>query len=374
MHRVYLDWNATTPPSGAVLDAMRAAAEVAWGNPASVHGHGRAARALVEDAREAVAAMAGADGRDVVFTSGGTEANNLALRSIVREAGPPPRILTSRIEHPSVTKTAEAMEREGVAEVRWLAVSSDGLVDVADVARALAEPGGAALVSVQAVNHETGVVQPLETIAALLPPETFLHVDAVQAWGKVRFPTKVATLMSVAAHKVRGPKGIGALVTRPCIRLAPILRGGAQERGLRPGTVDPIAAAGFGAAARDVVSASGTRASIQALRDRLEAALLSIAPGSIVNGGAPRAEHVANVSVAGWSGPELVAALDLEGVSVSSGSACSAGTSDPSPVIEAMVGRTRARSAVRFSLGETTTAEEIDVALSVLQRVLLRAR
>ena len=374
MQRIYLDWNATTPPSDVVLDAMREAAREAWGNPASVHGHGRAARARVEDAREAVAAMAGVDGRDVVLTSGGTEANNLALRSVVTSTpeGPRPRILTSRIEHPSIVRTAEAMEREGLAIVRWLAVTESGHVDLEDVARALAEPGGAALASVQAVNHETGAIQPLEAIAALLPADSYLHVDAVQAWGKVAFATKVATLMSVAAHKLRGPKGIGALVTRPCIRLEPILRGGAQERGLRPGTVDPVAASGMGAAARAAPGAATRREGVRALRDRLEASILALTPAATVNGSGPRAEHVTNISFAGWLGPELVAALDLEGVSVSSGSACSAGTSDPSPVIEAMVGRARARSAVRFSLGETTSSADVDDAVKVLQRVLAR--
>lgn len=368
--RVYLDWNATTPPSDEVLAAMQSAAKDAWGNPASVHGDGRRARARIEAAREATAALVGADARDVVLTSGGTEANNLALRSAFPE-GSKGRLLTSRLEHPSIVRLAEALAAEGRAEVVWLRVLASGHVDVDDVRAALAI-GPTRLVAVQAVNHETGAVQPLEAIAALLPPETDLHVDAVQALGKVRFPAKVATTMSVAAHKMRGPKGIGALVTRPCAKLVPLLFGGAQERGLRPGTVDPVGAAGLEAAASSARASGPVRyAVVAALRDELEGAL--VREGGQVNGSGERAPHVLNVSFSRWRGPELVAALDLEGVSVSSGSACSAGTAEPSPVIEAMLGRERARAAIRLSLGDTTTAAEVARVIAIMRRVLARA-
>jgi cysteine desulfurase len=376
---VYLDWNATTPPLAEVLDAMREAAANAWGNPASVHADGRAARARVEAAREAVAELAGVDPRDVVFTSGGTEANNLALRSAfpIARAGSPRRLLTSRIEHPSIVRTAEALEREGRAVVRWLEVRPTGHIDLEDARRAVQVEGEKAegavhMLAVQAVNHETGAIQPLTELARLMPPDAWIHVDAVQAWGKVDFAARMATTLSLAAHKIRGPKGVGALVVRPCVRVAPILTGGAQERGLRPGTVDPVALAGLALAATAARVAAASWVRVAERRDRLERALVDL--GAIVNGAEPRAPHVSNVSFPGWLGPELVAALDLEGVSVSSGSACSAGTADPSPVIEAIAGRERAAAAVRFSLGDLTTDEEIDRAVGILRGILARVR
>jgi cysteine desulfurase len=370
--RVYLDWNATTPPLPEVIEAMREAAHAAWGNPSSVHADGRRARAFVEDARAAVADLVGLDPRDVVFTSGGTEANNLALRSAFPGASAGV-LVTSRIEHPSITRVAEALEREGRARVHWLAIDREGRVDLDDATRVL-DAGEVKLVAVSAANHETGVVQPVTELARLARAKgSLVHIDAVQAFGKLRFDATTTDLTSVslAAHKIRGPKGLGALVTRPGARIDPVLLGGAQERGIRPGTVDPVAARGLVVAARHAASTPDTYAALSFLRDRLEGALLRLAPGSLVNGDG-RMPHVSNVSVAGWQGAELVAALDLEGVSVSSGSACSAGTTEPSPVIRAIAGEARSRSAVRFSMGEATTSEEIDFAVRILTRVLAR--
>jgi cysteine desulfurase len=369
--RVYLDWNATTPPLPDVVAAMRAAAESAWANPSSVHADGRRARAFVEDARAAVAELAGTDARDVVFTSGGTEANNLALRSAFTTGGGV--LVTSRIEHPSITRVAETLEREGRARVHWLAIDRDGRVDLDDARRTLAS-GDVKLVAVSAANHETGVVQPTAELAQLARAHgAAVHIDAVQAFGKIRFDASTTdfTSASLAAHKLRGPKGIGALLTRPGLRIEPVLLGGAQERGIRPGTVDPVAASGLVVAARHAAASPVAYAAVAALRDRLEAALLRLAPGSAVNG-VGRLPHVTNVSVLGWQGAELVAALDLEGVSISSGSACSAGTTEPSPVIRAIAGETRARSAVRFSLGEITNEDDVERVIAVLAHVLAR--
>ena len=369
---VYLDWNATAPPLPAAVEAMVEAARDAWANPASIHGHGRTARAQVERGRAAVAALAGCDPRDVVLTSGGTEANNLALRSL---ATPDATLLVSRLEHPSITRVAEALEREG-GRVVWLEVRSDGVLDLEGFDRALAEAQGKVVVALQAVNHETGVVQPVaEVIArAHARSETRVHVDAVQAFGRLPgIIAEGADTRSLAGHKIRGPKGIGALILKPGVRVTPVLLGGAQERGLRPGTVDPVAAAGLAVAADHARSAPEGYARIAPLRDRLEAALLALALGAEANGAAAsRAPHVTNVSFPGWNGAELVAALDLEGVSVSSGSACSAGTIEPSPVLTAMLGPARARSAVRLSLGEETTAADVDLALAGFHRVLHR--
>ncbi|WP_437960876.1 cysteine desulfurase family protein [Sorangium sp. So ce119] len=389
---IYLDWNATTPPHPEVLAAMQAAAEVAWANPASVHGPGRRARAFIEQAREAVARLTGFDARDVTLTSGGTEANNLALWHAFGDetsgAGAPAwgrlqgALVVSRIEHPSVARAAEALAGRGV-EVAWVDPEPSGRVAPEALAAAIDRAAAVApvrLVSLQAVNHETGVVQPVAEAAALAHARgARLHVDAVQAVG--RLPPEAwagADLVSVAAHKIRGPKGIGALAARPGIRLRPVLLGGAQERGLRPGTQDPIAAAGFAVAARRALDAPARYAALAPLRDRLEAELLdagrAVGGAPVRNGEGARAPHVANLSWPGWRGDELCAALDLEGVAVSSGSACSAGTAEPSPVLTAMLGPERAASAVRFSIGEETTEADVVEAARRVARVLSRLR
>ncbi|MEO6419104.1 MAG: cysteine desulfurase family protein, partial [Polyangiaceae bacterium] len=349
---------------------MQMASRESWANPSSVHGDGRRARARVEDARANVGALAVIDPRDVILTSGGTEANNLALRSSF--VSPGGVLVTSRLEHPSVTRVAEALEREGRATVHWLRVESGGAVDVDDLARALELPG-VRLVAVQAVNHETGVIQPIRAILERTSDRVPLHVDAVQAFGRVAEVGQGAATRSIAAHKLRGPKGIGALITRTGVRIEPVLLGGAQERGIRPGTTDPIAAAGFAVAAQHALGGAIRYAAVAVLRDRLEAALLDLAPGAQVNGEGERAPHVTNISFPRWLGPELVAALDLEGLSVSSGSACSAGTHEPSPVITAMLGDARAASAVRMSLGESSTMADVDRAISAFSRVLSRS-
>jgi cysteine desulfurase len=371
MSRVYLDWNATTPPLPEVVEAMARAAREAWGNPSSVHGAGRKARACVEDAREAVAALARCDPRDVVFTSGGTEANNVALRSAFAEALG--TLVTSRLEHPSVTRVAEALEREGRARLCWVRVRADGLLDLDDFERAVAAEG-VRLIAVQAVNAETGVVQPVEEVLDVARRRRIpVHVDAVQAFGRTEQLAPDAATRSLAAHKLRGPKSIGALLTRPGVAISPVLMGGSQERGIRPGTTDPVAAAGLAAAARHALASTPRWRAVGPLRDALEAGLLALAPRARVNGAsAPRMPHVTNVSFPGWRGPELVAALDLEGVAVSSGSACSAGTAELSAVLVAMGDPSAAASSVRFSLGEETTARDIESALSAAARVLAR--
>jgi cysteine desulfurase len=360
---IYLDWNATAPPHPDVLRAMAEAGAVGWGNPASVHGAGRRASALVEDARKAVAELVGRDARDVILTGGGTEANNLALAGARA-------LVTSRLEHPSVTRMAEALEARGGA-VCWLASPECGRIEPEAVERALAELPAGAVVALAAVNHETGVIQPLAAVAEVARRAgAVLHVDAVQALGRVSVPLEGADTLSIAAHKLRGPKAIGALVARPGKLPAPVLLGGSQERGVRPGTLDAVAAAGFGVAARLAAGGPERYAPLAALRDRIERSVGDVAK---VNGaGVPRAPHVTNFSVTGVRGDELAAALDLEGVRVSSGSACTAGTSEPSKVIEAMLGRGRALAALRVSLGELSQAHEIEQFLDTFHGVLPR--
>jgi cysteine desulfurase len=361
---VYLDWNATTPPLEAVVEAMAQAARQSWGNPASVHQSGRQARDLVETAREAIARVVGAEARDIVLTSGGTEANNLALHRA-------PALVTSQLEHPSVTRVAEELERRGVP-VRWLEVPESGRLEPASLGAALAGLPAGAVVAVGAANHETGVIQPLAELSAVAGQAgARLHVDAVQAVGKLPASTfAMADTLSLAAHKIRGPKGIGALVHRPGRAPQPLMLGGSQERGRRPGTVDPVAAAGFRVAVEAAHAGLGERARLAVLRDRLESQLVN-AFGAVVNGGGvARLAHVSNVSLSDRAGDELVAALDLLGVAVSSGSACSAGTTEPSKIIQAMVGRERARGAVRVSLGDATTDHDIERALAAFERAL----
>jgi cysteine desulfurase len=367
----YLDWNATTPPLPEVVLAMERAAREAWGNPSSVHSVGRKARAHLEDARASVARLARCDARDVVFTSGGTEANNLALRSAFAEAVG--TLVTSRLEHPSVTRVAEALEREGRARVRWVRVTPDGVLDRDDLDRGLSD-GPVRLVAVQAVNSETGVIQPVaEVIAATRRVGARIHVDAVQAFGRIEDVSVEADTRSLAGHKIRGPKSIGALLGRPGLPIAPVLLGGSQERGARPGTTDPVAAAGLAVASLHALESPARWRSLAPLRDALEAALLALAPGARVNGArAPRMPHVSSIMFPGWKGPELVAALDLEDLAVSAGSACSAGTAEPSPVLVAMGDAEAAASSVRFSLGEETRAEDIDAAIAACRRVLRR--
>jgi cysteine desulfurase len=371
MNRVYLDWNATTPPLPEVIEAMTSASREAWGNPSSVHAVGRAARALVEDAREAVALLAQCDPRDVILTSGGTEANNLALRSAFASRGG--TLVTSRLEHPSVTRVAEELGREGRARVRWAHVREDGTIDLGDVERALSE-GDVRLVTLQAVNAETGVVQPVARLLDLARRSGVrVHVDAVQAFGRCDDVAPGADTRSLAGHKLRGPKSMGALIVRPGIEVAPVLVGGSQERGLRPGTTDAVAAAGLAVAARHARSSPARWRCLAPLRDDIERGLLPLVPGARVNGGAAaRMPHVTSIAFPGWRGPELVAALDLEGVAASAGSACSAGTAEPSAVLLAMGDAQAAAASVRFSLGEETSARDVELALAAARRVLAR--
>lgn len=391
--RVYLDWNATTPPAPEVVAAMQAALAEAWANPSSVHGFGRAARGRVEAARESVARLAGVDPRDVVLTSGGTEANNLAIRSAFADGegrrahpgssatlgeegvGAAPVLVTSRLEHPSVTRVAESLERQGRARVRWVAVTPEGTIDLGDLVRALTE-GPVRLVAVQAVNAETGVVQPLDDVFAAAKahaPGTLVHVDAVQAFGRSEDVARGADTRSLAGHKMRGPKCMGALVARPGLRLTPVLFGGSQERGVRPGTIDPVSAAGLGAAVERALRGAARWPALAPLRDALEVGLVRLYGSARVNGrAARRAPHVTNIAFPGWRGEELVAAFDLEGIAVSSGTACSAGTAEPSPVLGAMGDPEAAASSVRFSLGEDTTREDIEATLAAAGRIFAR--
>lgn len=363
-HEIYLDWNATSPPHPEVLGAMHNAQKECWANPSSTHAAGRRARAIVEDCRESLAEALGFEPRDILFTSGGTEANNLALHAA-------PALITSRLEHPSVTRVAERLQALG-RWVCWLPISAGGALAPEALERALSQAPSGVVVAIQAANHETGVMQPLEKIAAVARAHhARLHVDAVQAFGKLPPDTwALAHSVAISAHKARGPKGVGALLFRGAPP-TPLVLGGGQERGLRPGTQDASLIAGFAVVARR--SAAGPRRYelLRDLRDTLED---SLRPYAHVNGVEPRLPHVANLSFAGWRGDELVAALDLAGVRLSSGSACSAGTTEPPQSVLAMLGKQRALSAIRISLGETTDRPQVLQAISSIVRTVTRER
>lgn len=376
-NRVYLDWNATTPLRPEAKAAMAAAWELS-GNPSSVHAEGRQARRLVEDARAAVADAVGAVPRNVVFTSGGTEANALALSPGLRTASGSPvqRLLVSAVEHPSVM----AGGRFAPETVSRIAVTRSGVVDLGDL-RAKLTSGPPALVSIMAANNETGALQPIHEAAQIVHEAGgLLHVDAIQAFGKISFDIKEmeADLLTLSGHKIGGPKGVGALViAEGASHVEPLLRGGGQERGHRAGTENVGGIAGFGAAVKAAMGVLELdRPRLEALRGRLEAGLRQT-PGAIIFAdGAPRLPNTTLFTVPGLRAETAVIGFDLEGVAVSSGSACSSGKVQPSHVLEAMgFDPSLAQGAVRLSLGWSTTETEIDSALQAwrkLSRTLIK--
>lgn len=379
MERVYLDWNATAPLRPEARAAMLAALDLC-GNPSSVHREGRAARKLIEAARSEVAALAGAEPQNVVFTAGATEANMLALTPALEQPqdhAPRGRLLISAIEHPSV----RAAGRFGAAEE--IPVDRRGVVDL-DALRSMLRQGGRPLVSIMLANNETGVVQPVREAAELVHEAGgLMHVDAVQGPGRISVDMKAlgADLLTLSAHKLGGPKGVGALVLREGIHLAePLIRGGGQERGTRAGTENVPAIAGFGAAAR--AAAAGWQAEaarMEVLRDRLERDLLAVTPGAVIFGReARRLPNTCLFAAAGLKAETAVIAFDLEGVAVSSGAACSSGKVQPSHVLAAMgADPALARAAVRVSLGPTTQGSELENfqnAWIKLAKLLLKGR
>jgi cysteine desulfurase len=376
--RTYLDFNATAPLLPQARAAVMAALDVC-GNPSSVHAEGRAARRIVELAREQVAALVCGEARNVVFTSGGTEANMLALSPAVGD-----RLLISAIEHPSVL----AGGRYAPESVERIPVNADGIVDLTALRSALAK-GGRPLVSLMLANNETGVVQPVSEAARLVHEAGgLLHVDAVQAAGRISCDIKAlgADFMTISGHKIGAPKGVGALIKRSeSLHLDPLIKGGGQERGARAGTENVAAIAGMGAAVSDCVttaSAQSPTASSSdpaasgyvrqtALRAALESGLKTVTPAVVVFGAdSPRLPNTTLFSVPGLKAETAVIAFDLEGVAVSSGAACSSGKVQPSHVLAAMgIPLDLARGAVRVSLGPTTTESEINHFLEAWNRV-----
>ncbi len=354
--RAYLDWNATAPLRPQARAATVAALDVI-GNPSSVHAEGRAARSIVEAARESVAVLVGAEPRHVVFTASGTEANMLALSP--QTGGRWQRLLVSAIEHPSVRSGGRFPAAEAVA------ATASGLIDLADLARRLSA-GPAPLVSLMLANNETGVVQPVAEAARLVHAAGgLIHVDAVQAAGRIACDINAlgADLLTLSGHKIGGPKGAGALVKGGALDLDPLVTGGGQERGERAGTENVAAIAGFGAAAGAAEAHPvAESARMRGLRDRLEAGLRAATPEAIIFGAeAERLPNTTLFTISGLKAETAVILFDLEGVAVSSGAACSSGKVQPSHVLEAMgVSPQLSRGAVRVSLGPTTTQDDIE--------------
>jgi cysteine desulfurase len=371
LDRVYLDWNATTPLRREAREAMAAAWDI-LGNPSSVHAEGRQARRLVEEARASVARAVGAPPRDVTFTSGGTEANALALTPGLRRASglPVQRLLVSAVEHPSVL----AGGRFPAEAISAIGVTNSGLVEL-DRLRATLASGPPALVSVMLANNETGALQPVAEAGEIVHAAGgLLHVDAIQAFGKIPFDINAmnADLVTLSAHKIGGPKGVGAVVLAEGLSgLEALLRGGGQELGRRAGTENVAGIAGFGAAVKAAMGGlEGNAIRLEALRNRLESGL-GQTPGVVVfSGDVPRLPNTTLFSVPGLKAETAVIGFDLAGIAVSSGSACSSGKVQPSHVLEAMgFGGEFAQGAVRLSLGWSTSDADIDRCLEAWRKL-----
>jgi len=376
--RVYLDHNATTPVLPAVLEAMTTVFRDDFGNASSVHVFGQAAKRRLEEARRQVAHALGAQPNEIVFTSGGTEADNLAILGLVRyDTRPVKHVITSAIEHPAVLETCAQLEREGV-EVTRVPVNSQGLVDPDDVRRALRRE--TVLITIMHANNELGTIQPIAEIARLAREAgVWMHSDGVQALGKT--PVDVnelgVDLYSISAHKIYGPKGVGALFVRQGVPLGRIQFGGHHERDRRPGTENVPGAVGLAAAVSLMQSDfEQETARLARLRDRLEHGILERIPNVSVNGrGAPRVPNTSNICFRGVDGEALLIALDLAGFAVSSGSACSSGASEPSHVLTAIgLDRKDARASLRFSLGRLNTEDQIEALIEAVAEAVARLR
>jgi cysteine desulfurase len=374
---IYLDYNATTPVDPRVLEAMLPYFADAFGNASSIHSAGQHARTAVDAARESVACLIGAKPAEIIFTSGGTEADNLALLGTIASCLGRKHVITTAIEHHAVLNTCQALEKQGV-EVSYVRTGSEGIVDPADVRRALTPE--TVLISVMHANNEIGTVQPVEEIGSIAAEaNAYFHCDAVQSAGKL--PLDVdrlgVDLVSISAHKIYGPKGVGALYARSGTLLEPQFFGGHHERDRRPGTENVAGIVGLGKAAELArVHLEGDADRIARLRDRLEESLLDSISSVRVNGDRrQRVSNTTNLTFANAGGEALLIALDLQGIACSTGAACSSGTVEPSHVLSAIgLSEDEARSSLRFSLGRGTTAEEIDAAIAMIPRVVARIR
>jgi cysteine desulfurase len=375
MRRVYLDNNATTPVAPEILDAMRPYFIEHFGNASSIHHHGQETRAAVERARESVAQLVGCRASEIVFTSGGTEGDNLAISGLAR---PGDHIITSTIEHHAVLNTCKHLESAGI-EVTYVPVDGRGLVDPNDVRRSLRP--NTRLITIMMANNETGVIQPVEEIGKIgAEADVYFHTDAVQAAGKVALDINRigCDLLSISGHKMHAPQGVGALYLRKGTLIEPMFHGGRHERSRRAGTenVPGIVALGKAAELAQQGFENGEVARIATLRDQIEQTVLDQLETIGVNGeGAPRVPNTTNIHFDHIEGEALVIALDLKGLAVSTGAACSSGALEPSHVLIAMGLRPdQARASLRFSLGKQNTKDDVDFALGLIPSTVARLR
>ncbi len=380
MNRIYFDHNATTPVDPAVLEAMLPYFSTEFGNASSIHTYGQRARAAVETAREQVAALIGARAQEVVFTSGGTEADNHAIFGVVRAASagrPRAHVVTSAIEHEAVLNSCQALEQEGVA-VTYLSVSREGRIDLEELVRAIRPE--TLLITIMHANNEMGTVQPVEEIGRIAAEaDLYFHTDAVQSAGKIPVDVNAlqADLLSLSGHKIYAPKGVGALFIKSGTPVKQYLYGGHHQRGFRPGTENVAAIVGMGKAAEIArIALRREAARIGGLRDILEQGLLARVPEARVNGGgAPRTPNTTNITFSGIEGEALLIALDLMGLACSTGAACSSGAVEPSHVLTAIgLPPAEARASLRFSLGRGTTEDQIRAALEIVPSTVWRLR
>jgi len=377
--RIYLDHNATTPLDPLVADRMAQALRDVWGNASSVHHFGQQAKAALDEARTSVAALIGGDASEIVFSAGGTESDNLAIRGAAEALEPSGRkhLVTSAIEHEAVLNTMKALGRKGW-RVTLVPVDASGVVSIDRMRDAISTD--TALVSVMHANNEIGTIQPIADIAALAHEKGALfHTDAVQSAGKIAIDVRAlgVDMLTIAGHKFYGPKGTGALWTRRGVRLVSPLTGGRQERNRRAGTENVPALVGLGVAAELARSKmDGEAPRLSALRDRLEAGVLAKVSGTDRNGAAaPRVPNTTNISIDRVEAESLLIGLDLAGIAVSSGSACSSGTLEPSHVLKAMgLPHARTLGSIRFSLGAANTAADIDRVLEALPPLVEKLR
>jgi cysteine desulfurase len=379
MQRIYLDHNATTPVAPAAIDRMLAVLRAEFGNPSSVHHFGQRAKAVMDEARAAVAALVRAEPSELVFTSGGTESDNFAIRGAAEALETTGRrhLIASAIEHEAVINTLRALARRGW-KTTLLPVGQTGVV-APDALRA-AITSDTALVSIMHANNEIGTIQPIAELARVAKEHGALfHTDAVQSAGKIPVDVRAlgVDLLSISAHKIYGPKGVGALWIRRGLRLSPLVTGGKHERNRRAGTENVPGIAGFGVAAQLAAAKLDAEAArLAVLRDRLEAGVLRVVTGTAVNGGGmPRVPNTSNISFDRVEAESLLIALDLQGIAVSTGSACSSGTLEPSHVLKAMgFPAHRTQNSIRFSLGAANTEAEIDRVLVVLPEAVEKLR
>ena len=378
MRRVYFDNNATTAVDAEVLSAMMPFFAETYGNASSIHSAGQEARAAVESARTAVAALMGAKPAEIVFTSGGTEADNLAVFGCVAaHSRPRKHLICSPVEHHAVLNAVEALEKQGM-EVTWLPISSDGVIDPEHVRRALRPE--TVLIAVMHANNELGTVQPIEEMGRIASEaDVYFHCDAVQSAGKIPIDVNEMKVdfLALSAHKLYGPKGVGALYVRENTPLEPLFFGGTHERDKRPGTENVAGIVGMGKAAELArAHLADEPARVGALRDRLEEGICAAVSDARVNGSRThRTANTTNITFAHAEGESLVIALDLQGVECATGAACSSGAIEPSHVLRAIgLPRDEAKCTLRFSLGRFTTREDVDCALEVIPSVVERLR